>query len=111
MNLCPERLLKKWHLVLSLIAFITYMNSGVNASFPGAAYMRQWTGSALVQIMAWRLFDAKPLCEPMLVYYQLDLQEQNSVKFESKYKTFDSTKCIWKCCLQYGGHFAPGEMS
>ena len=28
--------------------------------------MRQWTGSALVQVMACRLFGAKPLPEPML---------------------------------------------
>ena len=32
----------------------------VNSSPPSAAYMRQWTGSALVQIMACRLFSAKP---------------------------------------------------
>ena len=30
----------------------------------------------------------KPLSEPMLDYYQLDLSEQPSVKFESKYKIF-----------------------
>ena len=39
---------------------------------PGAAYTRQWIGSALVQIMACRLFGAKPLSEPMLSYRQLD---------------------------------------
>ena len=42
-----------------------------NASL-SAAYMRQWTGSALVQIMACRLFDAKPLSKSMLGYYQFD---------------------------------------
>ena len=31
-----------------------------------AVYMRQWTGSALVQIMACRLFGAKSLSKPML---------------------------------------------
>ena len=40
-----------------------------------AAYMRQWTGWALVQIMACRLFGAKPLPEPMLIYCQFDPQE------------------------------------
>ena len=49
---------------------------------PNVAYMRQWTGTALVQIMAWRLFGAKPLSEPMLDYCQLDPQEQISVTFE-----------------------------
>ena len=38
--------------------------------------MHQWPGSSLVQVMAWRLFDAKPLPEPMLPYCQLDFWEQ-----------------------------------
>ena len=33
---------------------------------PSDAYMRRWTGSSLVQIMACRLFGAKPLSELML---------------------------------------------
>ena len=65
----------------------------VNSSPPSDPYMRQWIGSALVQIMACRLISAKPLSEPMLEYCYL---EQTSVKFESKYKTFHSWKCIWK---------------
>ena len=39
---------------------------------PHYAYMCQWTGSVLVQIMACCLYSAKPLSEPMLVYCQLD---------------------------------------
>ena len=35
---------------------------------PGAAYRRQWIGSALVRIMACRLFGANPLSKPMLGY-------------------------------------------
>ena len=46
--------------------------------------MCRWTGSALVQVMAGRLFAAKPLPEP---------------KYESKYKTFHSRKWIWICLL------------
>ena len=53
----------------------------VNSSPPGAAYMHQWIGSALVQIMAWRLFGAKPLSKPMLSYCQLDPWGQTSLKF------------------------------
>ena len=34
--------------------------------------MRQWNGSALVQVMACRLFGAKSLPKPMLPYCQLD---------------------------------------
>ena len=55
----------------------------INSSPTSAAYMRQWIGSALVQIMACRLFGAKPLSKPMLGYCQLDSQEQTS------------WKCIW----------------
>ena len=44
----------------------------INSSLPGAAYMRQWIGSALVQIMACHLFDTKPLSNPVLGYCQLD---------------------------------------
>ena len=38
--------------------------------------------------MACAMFGAKPLPEPVLKYCQLDTEEQNSMKFESKYKTF-----------------------
>ena len=33
----------------------------INLSTPSATYMRKWTGLAFVQIMACRLFGAKPL--------------------------------------------------
>ena len=59
----------------------------INSSPLSAAYMRQWTASALVQVIACRLFGAKPLPEPMLPHCQLDHWEQTSVKFESKYKS------------------------
>ena len=70
--------------------------------------MRQWIRSALVQIMACRLLGAKPLSKPMLCNYQLDLQEQTSMKFESKIKLFHSRKCIWKCRLSKWQPFCPG---
>ena len=62
----------------------------INSSPPSAAYMRQWTVWALVQVMACRLFGAKPLPEPMLAYCQLDPWEQFSVKFESEFYHFHS---------------------
>ena len=46
-----------------------------------AAYIRQSIGSALIQIMACRLFGTNLLSKPMLVYCQLDHSEQISVKF------------------------------
>ena len=67
--------------------------------------MRRWTGSALVQVMACRLSGAKPLPEPMLQNCQLDHWEQTFLKFESKYKTFHSWKCIWNSHLWNDGHF------
>ena len=61
--------------------------------------MRQWIGSALVEIMACRLFDAKPLSQPLLGYYQLDSKEQTSVEFCHKANfliqenTFENVVC------------------
>ena len=81
----------------------------VNSSPPSATYMRQWTGSALLQIMAWRLFGAKPLSKPMLGYCQLYPWEQTTVKFSSKYNHFHSRKYILKYRLRNGGHFAQGR--
>ena len=43
----------------------------INLYPPSAAYMRQWIGSALFQIMACRLFGEKPLPKPMLGYCEL----------------------------------------
>ena len=52
----------------------------VNSYQPSAAYMRQWTGSELVQVMDCRLllFSAKLLPEPMLACCQLDSWKQLS---------------------------------
>ena len=63
--------------------------------------MRQWTRSSLVQIMACRLFGAKPLSEAMLTYCQLDPKQYISMKCFWK-SSFCSRKCIWKHCLQNG---------
>ena len=55
-----------------------HINPVLNPSPPSAAYKRQWIGSALVQIMACRLFGAKPLYKPMLICCRLDPYEQTS---------------------------------
>ena len=56
--------------VRSIIAedFLMHFNSFP----PSNAYMCQWIGLELVQIMACRLFGAKPLSKLMLGYCQLD---------------------------------------
>ena len=69
--------------------------------------MRQWTGSALVQVMACRLFGAKPLPEPMLAYCKLHPWEQISVKIETEFYQFHSRKCIWNCRLPKWWPFCP----
>ena len=53
----------------------------VYSSPPSAAHMRHWIGSALVQIMACRLFDPKPWSKPMLTYCQFNPYEQTLVIF------------------------------
>ena len=68
--------------------------------------MRQWTGSALVHLMARRLFGAKRLSKPMLGYFQLDTKE---LQWDSSknIKTFIREKYrLWN-----GGHFVQEEMS
>ena len=50
----------------------------------GGACMRHRIGSALVEVMAWRLFGLEPLCEPMPNFCQFDSCEQNWVQFEWK---------------------------
>ena len=69
-----------------------------------AAYTRQWTGSTLVQVMASRLFGAKPLPEPMVAFCQLDPWEQISVKFESEFYHCHPRKCL----LSEWRPFCPG---
>ena len=49
-----------------------YFNTLINSSPPSVAYKRQWIGSALVQIMACRLFGANPLSKSMLGYCRLN---------------------------------------
>ena len=81
---------------------INFRQQSVNSSPPSVAYMRQWTGSSLVQVMACRPFAAKPLPEPFLAYRQLDSWEHISMKFESEFYHFHPRKC------QNSGHFVQG---
>ena len=73
---------------ICILQYFVFMDKGhgyisfcVNSSPPSAAYMRQLIETALVQIMASRLFGGKPLSEPMLHFCQLDPSKQTSVKF------------------------------
>ena len=73
-------------------------------------YMCHQSRPSLVQIMACRLFGAKPLSEPMLDYCKLDTCEHISTKFLSKYNNFHRRKRIWKCRLENGGHVVSASM-
>ena len=73
--------------------------------------MRQWIKSALVQIMACRLFGAKPLSEQMLTYFQLAPQEQTSVKIWIKIQFFLFKKMFLKKSSAKLRPFSPGETS
>ena len=44
-----------------------------------------WTGSSLVEVMAWHLFGAKPLPEPMMTYCQLDPNQETCCLVPSHY--------------------------
>ena len=46
----------------------------INSLRPSDAYMCKQTKPSLVQIMACRLFGAKPSSEPMLIYGQLEIK-------------------------------------
>ena len=81
------------------------------------AYMRWESMPTLVQIMACRLFGAKPLSEPMLTYCRLGPQEKISINFLSEkifihalFDYFHPLKCIWISCLPNGGHFLHSSM-
>ena len=61
----------------------------LNLSAHSAAYMRQRIRSELVEIMACRLFGAKPLSTAILGYSQLDPEEEKkSLKFNQHTELF-----------------------
>ena len=73
------------------------------SSPPSATYMHQRIGSALVEILACRLFDAKPLSKPMLEYFSEIVIKIKHFSFHGN--VFENVVC------QNGSHFVQGEMS
>ena len=61
--------------------------------------------------MSCRLFGAKPLPEPMLIYSKLDSSEEISVKFESEFNHFHLKNAFETVVCQNVGHFVQSEMS
>ena len=80
----------------------------INSSTNGAAYMRQGIVSALVQVMACRLFGAKPLPWAMLNYCQLDPLETNVGEIRIQIQNFSSTKMYLKMAWAEWRLFGPG---
>ena len=70
---------------------------------PSAAYMRQWIGSALVQIM----FGAIPLFKPTLGYYQLDFRNKVQWNFNQYEKLFIHENAS-ENIVRFGWPFCPG---
>ena len=67
-----EELIAYQVLICWLVHICVIRLKWINSSPPNVAYMCQWIDSASVQIMACRLFGAKPLSEPMLIFCKLD---------------------------------------
>ena len=92
---------------LAIRAILVYCNwaprNKINSSSPIAAYMRQWIGSALIQIMACRLFGAMPLSEPVLEYCQMGTNFSEIViriqtfSFKKTYMKISSAKWCLFC--------------
>ena len=78
----------------ALFICVTYSThrSLFNPCPPSVAHMHLWTGSALIQVKACRLFGAKTLLEPLPTYCQLRPWEQTSVKCLSEFQCFSSNK-------------------
>ena len=68
-------LLMTWYSVIqgARASSLVTCKQRVNSSPSSATYMHQWMGSALVQIMACRLFNTNPLSKPMLEYCWLEV--------------------------------------
>ena len=72
---------------------------------PSVVYMRQWTGSALVQAMG-----LSPVQRQASTRTNAHICQFETSFCEILIKTFHSHKCIWKYRLRNGGHFVQREV-
>ena len=79
-----------------------------NPTPTSAAYMRHLIGSALVQIMACRLFGTKPLSKPMLCYCSFEPQ-QTSMELQSKFEVFYSGNVFENVVCQMAAILSTGR--
>ena len=80
----------------------------VNSCPPSAAYMHQWIGSALVKIMACRLFGAKPLSKPVLGLFSIRPLGTNFSEISNKIQKFSFKKMHLKMLSAKWQPFCPG---
>ena len=90
---------------LNLYNLKQHLSDIFNSSPPSATYMRQWIGSALVQIMVCRLFGAK------LGYCQLDFGNIFQLNLNMNSIVFIQENANEDVVCQNGCHFVQGEMS
>ena len=81
----------------------------LKSSQPSAAYMRQWIGSALIQIMACRLLGAKPLAKPTLGNCQLALGTKFRWNFNQNTKLFIHENASENIACENDSHFVQGR--
>ena len=106
------RTAKPWYWPGSVRILHYQHQNSCNSSPPSAAYMGQLIGSVLVQIMACRLFGAKPLPAPMLVYCLLDPQEKIQWNLNQNTKLFIRENAFEKNVVcEMAGHFVQREVS
>ena len=82
--------------VLTLISRLRDLRYCFNSSSPSVAYMRQWIGSTFVQIMACRLFGAKPWSKPCWVIVNWTLRNKLPGNFYQNAKL-----CIHEIVSEY----------
>ena len=88
---------QKFQFIIQLFSVRIRLNKAksislINSSSYNAAYMRQWTWPALVQITVCRLFGTKPLSEPILGLLSIGPLRTNFGDIVSKIQNFSFTK-------------------
>ena len=71
-------------------------------------HMRRWSGSALVQVMAWRLFGTKPLPEPTLIV-NWTVRDNLQWNLSGNRKNFIHENAFANVVCENGGHFVRGR--
>ena len=71
----------------------------VISSPPSAAYMRQWSGSALVQIIACRLFGAKPSLNQWVIIVHWAVRNKHQWNFNQNTNLFINDNAFELCRL------------